>query len=117
MKIIARPEVAVAVDDYLGHAARRKAYIAKVKEEMAELNAERDDILARLSDANKGKHFAIPWGDGFKSVEFKTKEGAYDAEKMAEALRAIRRKPSRKPDEKVLIVRELTPDEIELLTK
>lgn len=117
MKIIARPEVAVAVDDYLGHAARRKAFIANVKEEMAALNAERDEILSRLATGNKGKHFAIPCGEGYKAVEFKTKEGALDAEKMAEALRSIRRKPSRKPDEKVLIVRELTPDEVELLTK
>jgi hypothetical protein len=117
MKIIARPEVAVAVDDYLGHLARRKAYIAQVKEAMAALNAERDIILTRLTEANKGKPFAIPEGDGFKAVEFKKKEGALDAEKMADTLRSIRRKPSRKPDEQVPIVRELTPDEVELLPK
>jgi hypothetical protein len=117
MKIIARPEVAVAVDDYLDHVARRKAYIAKVKEEMAALNVERDLILDQLAGANKGKPFAIPAGDGFKAVEFKKKEGALDAEKMAETLRSIRRKPSRKPDEQVPIVRDLTPDEVELLPK
>jgi hypothetical protein len=117
MKIIARPEVAVAVDDYLGHLARRKAYIAKVRDDMAALNADRDDILARLAEVNKGKPFAIPTGDGFKAIEFKKKEGALDAEKMAETLRSIRRKPSRKPDEQVPIVRDLTPDEIDLLPK
>ena len=117
MKIIARPEVAVAVDDYLGHLARRKAYIAKVKADMVELNEERDNILGRLSEANKGKPFALPAGEGFQAVEFKKKEGAFDAEKMAETLRSIRRKPSRKPDEIVPIVRDMTPDEIELLPK
>jgi hypothetical protein len=117
MKIIARPEVAVAVDDYLGHLARRKAYIASVKQGMAELNEERDKILSKLSEANKGKPFALPAGDGFKAVEFKKKEGALDAEKMAETLRSIRRKPSRRPDEQVPIVRDLTPDEVELLPK
>jgi hypothetical protein len=117
MKIIARPEVAVAVDDYLDHVARRKAYIAKVKEEMAALNVERDLILDQLAEVNRGKPFAIPAGEGFKAVEFKKKEGALDAEKMAETLRSIRRKPSRKPDEQVPIVRDLTPDEVELLPK
>jgi hypothetical protein len=117
MKIIARPEVAVVVDDYLGHVARRKAYIAQVKEEMAALNAERDALIAKLAETNKGKPFVIPAGDGFKAIEFKKKEGALDAEKMAETLRSIRRKPSRKPDEQVPIVRELTPDEVELLPK
>jgi hypothetical protein len=117
MKIIARPEVAVAVDDYLGHLARRKAFIASVKESMAALNADRDDIIARLIEVNKGKPFAIHAGDGFQAVEFKTKEGALDAEKMAETLRSIRRKPSRKPDEKVPIVRDLTPDEVDLLPR
>jgi ssDNA-binding replication factor A large subunit len=117
MKIIARPEVAVAVDDYLDHLARRKSYIANVKESMAALNEERDMILARLSEANKGKPFALPVGEGFKAVEFKKKEGALDAEKMAETLRSIRRKPSRKPDEQVPIVRDMTPDEVELLPK
>ncbi len=117
MKIIARPEVAVAVDDYQAHVSRRKSYVASVKEEMAALNRERDTIIARLSAASKGKPFAVPDGDGFKSVEFKKKEGALDAEKMAETLRSIRRKPSRKAGEQVPIVREMTPDEVELLPK
>lgn len=117
MKIIARPEVAVAVDDYVDHLARRKSYIAHVKEDMASLNEERDLLLSRLLVLNRGKAFVIPVGDGFKAVEFKKKEGALDAEKMAETLRSIRRKPSRKPDEQVIIVRDLTPDEIELLPK
>ncbi len=117
MKIIARPEVAVAVDDYQVHVSRRKAYVASVKEEMAALNRERDAILGRLLVANKGKPFAIARGDGFTAVEFKKKEGALDAEKMAETLRSIRRKPSRKAGEQVPIVREMTPDEIELLPK
>lgn len=117
MKIIARPEVAITVDDYLDHLARRKSYIANVKEDMAAFNAERDMILAKLAEVNKGKPFAIPAGNGFKAVEFKKKEGALDAEKMAETLRSIRRKPSRKPDEQVPIVREMTPDEVELLPK
>jgi hypothetical protein len=117
MKIIARPEVAVTVEAYRKHLARRKAYVAAVKEEMAALNRERDTILATLTDANKGKPFVIPNGDGFQVIEFKKKEGMLDAEKMADVLRSIRRKPARKPDELVPIVRELTPDEIELLPK
>lgn len=117
MKIIARPEVAVTVEEYRKHLARRKAYIATVKDEMASLNAERDALLAKLMETNKGKPFVIPEGDGFQAVEFKKKEGALDAEKMADTLRSIRRKPARKPDELVPIVREMTPDEIELLPK
>jgi len=117
MKIIARPEVAVTVDDYLDHLARRKSYITHVKEDMAAFNVERDMILAKLMEANKGKPFALPAGEGFKAVEFKKKQGALDPEKMAETLISIRRKPSRKPDEQVPIVRDLTPDEIELLPK
>jgi hypothetical protein len=117
MKIIARPEVAVLVDAYRKHLARRKTYIAAVKEEMAALNIERDAILGKLTEANKGKPFVIPEGDGFQVVEFKKKEGPLDAEKMADVLRSIRRKPARKPDETVPIVRELTADEIELLPK
>jgi hypothetical protein len=117
MKIIARPEVAVTVGNYQAHLARRKDYIARVKEEMAALNREREAILAKLIEANNGKPFVIPDGEGFQVVEFKKKEGALDPEKMAETLRSIRRKPSRKPDEQVPIVRELTSDEIELLPK
>jgi hypothetical protein len=117
MKIFARPEVAVYVDDYQTHMARRKAFVASVKEEMAALNAERDVIISNLTGVNRGRAFVIPDGSGFKAIEFKKREGAYDAEKMAEILRSIRRKPSRKPSETVPIVRELTPDEIELLPK
>jgi hypothetical protein len=117
MKIIARPEVAVLVEGYRKHLARRKAYVASVKDAMAAFNAERDAILAKLSEANKGKPFVIPDGDGYQVVEFKKKEGALDAEKMADVLRSIRRKPARRPDEMVPIVRALTADEIELLSK
>jgi hypothetical protein len=117
MKIFARPEVAIYVDDYQAHMARRKAFVASVKDEMAALNAERDTILSRLTEVNRGKPFVIPDGSGFKVIEFKKKEGAYDAEKMAEILRSIRRKPTRKPSETVPIVRDLTPDEIDILPK
>jgi phosphoglycerate-specific signal transduction histidine kinase len=117
MKIIERPEVAAAVDDYQDHLVRRKAYVASVKQGMAALNSERDLILGRLTETNKGKPFAIHSGEGFKAVEFRVKEGMLDAERMAEVLRSLRRKPSRKPSEQVIIVRELTPDEIELLPK
>jgi hypothetical protein len=117
MKIIARPEVAEAVENYRRHLARRKAYVASVKDQMAALNRERDQILADLTVVNKGKPFAIPFGEGFQAIEFKKKEGVLDAEKMADTLRSIRRKPARKPDELVPIVRDMTPDEVELLPK
>lgn len=116
MKIITQMEVEDAVAAYEAHVVKRKAYVASVKKEMAALDAERDECVQRLNQANNGKPFVIPVGDGeFKIVEFKEKQGKLDAEAMAETLRSIRRKPQRFSSEWVPIVRKLSEDEVELL--
>lgn len=118
MKIVTQPEVANAVEAYQEYFNRRKAYVASVKEFMAALDAERDQLLPKLKQVNDGKAFVIPGDDGsYRVVEFKDKQGRLNPEAMADTLRSIRRKPQRFPDEVVPLVRELNEDEIELLPK
>lgn len=118
MKIVTQPEVANAVEAYQEYFNRRKAYVASVKEAMAALDAERDQLIPKLNQVDGGKPFVIPVENGgYKIIEFKDKPGRLNPEAMADTLRSIRRKPQRFPDEIVPLVRELTEDEIELLPK
>lgn len=118
MKIVTQPEVANAVEAYQDYFNRRKAYVASVKEAMAALDAERDQLLPRLNQVNGGKPFVIPGeGGSYRVIEFKEKPGRLNPEAMADTLRSIRRKPQRFKDEIIPLVRELNEDEIELLPK
>lgn len=122
MKIITQPDVARAVEAYQEYFSRRKTFVAMVKEQMAALDAERDQLIPVLASANRGKAFSVACQDSdgvevYKVVDFYEKPGRLDAEAMAYTLKSIRRKPQRLAPESVVLLRDMTEDEIELLPK